>query len=81
MVVVPVKNDVLREPAPAVRHQLLLIDPQPLFLAALSGLLPGPPLTALVASAGGPAVPDGSARLPHVALALCHLRAPPVPAR
>ena len=80
MVGLPVKNDVLPQPAPAVRHQPLLIDPQPLFLAALSGLLAGPPLNALVEAAGSSAVLDGSARMPDVDLVLCDLRVEPVPA-
>jgi DNA-binding NarL/FixJ family response regulator len=81
VVVVPVPNDGLRKRATAAgQRQLLLIDPQPLFLAALGGLLSGPPLGARVhVTASSDGLEEWLA-LGALDLVLCDLRAEPVPA-
>ena len=81
MVVVPVPSERLREPASvAVLRQILLIDSQPLFLAALSGLLVAPPLRARVHVTASSADLEQWLAMGGVDLVLCDLRAAPVPA-
>jgi DNA-binding NarL/FixJ family response regulator len=81
VVVVPVASEGVREPA---RHadvrSILLIDSQPLFLAALSGLLTAPPLNARVHVTASSADLENWLARGSVDVVLCDLRAAPVPA-
>ena len=77
----PATSGRLRERAPvAGLRQLLLIDPQPLFLAALSGLLAAPPLSARVNVAASSDDLEQWLATGTLDLVLCDLRAEPVPA-
>ena len=60
--------------------RLLLIDPHPLILAALSGLLTGPPLNAQVHVASSTALIDEWLAPGAIDLVLCDRRVEPVPA-
>ena len=80
MVVVPAPSGRLRERAPAALRQLLLIDSSPLFLAALSGLLAAPPLSARVNVTAKSADLEQWLATGTLDLVLCDLRAEPVPA-
>jgi DNA-binding NarL/FixJ family response regulator len=81
MVVVPAPIEQLREARRvAGRHQILLIDSRPLFLAALRGLLAAPPLSAQVNVSSRS---DGLERWLSTApvdVVLCDLGVQPVPA-
>ena len=60
--------------------RLLLIDPHPLILAALSGLLTGPPLHAQVHVASSTALIEEWLAPGAIDLVLCDRRVEPVPA-
>jgi DNA-binding NarL/FixJ family response regulator len=81
VVVVPVAGEAVREAAPAVAlRQILLIDSQPLFLAALSGLLSAPPLSARVHVTASSENLERWLASSALDLVLCDLQAEPVPA-
>lgn len=79
MVVIPAANHEQRVPDAGPR-QLVLIDPQPLVLAALSGLLAAPPLNARVHVTSTTDSLDKWLAMGAVDLVLCDLRAGPVTA-
>jgi DNA-binding NarL/FixJ family response regulator len=81
VVVVPVPSERPRRPGPKTTlRQVLLIDPQPLFLAALSGLLAEPPLSAQVhVTATSDSLPTWLNTV-AIDLVLCDILAEPVPA-
>ena len=79
MIVVPARPTDIR-PAPANGAiEALVIDRQPLFLAALGSLLEAPPLNAHVVTASRSDVGLDMARAGTVGVIFCELRAEPLP--
>ena len=81
MVVVPAPDGLTKGALSPFPHSIetLVIDRQPLFVAALGSLLAGPPLSAHVASAGRSDIGLEMARRGGVDLVLCDLKAEPIP--
>lgn len=79
MIVVPAPS---RDPSTVLRPvepvQALIIDRQPLFLAALANLLEAPPLSAHVVTASRSDIGLDIARTQAIDLVLCELRAEPM---
>jgi DNA-binding NarL/FixJ family response regulator len=80
VVVVPAETEQLAGVARPAGPRLLLIGPQTLLLAVLSGLLTAPPLGAEVHVSSGTDAIDEWLTPPSIDLVLCDRRAMPVPA-
>lgn len=79
MVVIPAANtDLAAQSSPSDRVDALIIDGQPLFLAALARLLERPPLSATVVTAARSDVGLEMARKLPLDLIFCDLRAEPL---
>ena len=77
---VPAPASASEQPPPSTALEVLVIDRQPLFLAALANLLEAPPLSASVVTASRSDVGLEMARLAEVGLILCELHAEPLSA-